>query len=507
MRYNKRFIWQSFFVRYLFVIPVLYLFTILVFATNDEGLTTFSGFLGIDSSLGFLIGVGIILIIYGIIDYIFSYLYWKKTTYEIGDKEITLESGVIFKRNIVIEFTNIHAININRSFFARMFGLSQLCIDSGNTASGNIKEIVIYDLPDTLSKLELDIREQMVSLKKQKIRKELDNTDKREKKEKKVLSYNITKKMKRRMVFFSFLFMFLAVFIITFSTIGGIIIAIGAPNDYPFSFWIFYCLIYVGFVLILYMLARIFIWIKYHNFKISYDDEEIAIEYGLIHQWKYYIARNRIKALVFIQDVIQKKAKFGSVELRMVGLQEVVNGNNFGSFIKLFPYIDIEILNKGLEELNIGKKFKMNESTCRKNSFIYFLLLPLIVASIFFIPMIIAFLFIEKIVSLVFGILFILYIVLVIILGHIRKKNQSVDFDNDNLYLSSGSIFKYNYIIPWKSVVSIGTKTTFLREKDNIVSIVIRYFADKEKAVVTVAMQDMKTYGELLLFFESIKNK
>ena len=121
--------------------------------------------------------------------------------------------------------------------------------------------------------------------------------------------------------------------------------------------------------------------------------------------------------------------------------------------------------------------------------------------------MIIAFLFIEKIVSLVFGILFILYIVLVIILGHIRKKNQSVDFDNDNLYLSSGSIFKYNYIIPWKSVVSIGTKTTFLREKDNIVSIVIRYFADKEKAVVTVAMQDMKTYGELLLFFESIKNK
>ena len=86
-------------------------------------------------------------------------------------------------------------------------------------------------------------------------------------------------------------------------------------------------------------------------------------------------------------------------------------------------------------------------------------------------------------------------------------KNQSVDFDNDNLYLSSGAIVCNNYIIPWKSVVSLGTKTTFLREKDSIVSIVVRYYADKEKARVVIAMQDMKAYGELLLFFESIKNK
>ena len=505
MRFNKRFIWQVFFIQYLVVIPILYGFMMLSFTTSDEGLTTFSGFLGINSSLGFLIGVGIILVVYGIINYLFSYLYWKKTKYEIGDKEISLTRGVLFKRNIVIEYTNIHAININRSLLARMFGLSQLCIDSGNATTGSIKEIIIYDLNDALKTLEIEIREKMVSLKKQKIKKELEDTKITKKQEKKELSYNINRKMKRRMVLLSFAFIFIVAYTSLLVLISIILLAVYASERLTSGFYIAYVLLFAGFLIIVYLLARIIIWLKYYNFKICYDDEEITIEYGLIHQWKYYITKNKIKALVFKQDIIQKKAKFGSVELRMVGLQESPLSSE--SFVKLFPYIDIDILNKGIEELKLGKEFKINKSTCRKNSFIYFLLLPLIIGSLCFLPLIIGFLFIEVIMSLVYGIMFIIYIIAVILIGYARKKNQSIDFDNDNLYLSSGAIVRSNYIIPWKSVVSLGTKTTFLREKDNIVSIVVRYYADKEKARVVIAMQDMKAYGELLLFFESIKNK
>ena len=123
MRFHKRFIWQRFFVFLAGVIPVLYLFSAVAFVETDEGMT-FSGMLGIDSSLGFLIGVLIILVVYGILDYIYSYLYWKKTTYDIKDNEISLQKGVFFKRNIVIEFENIHAVTIERSLICMIVGLS-----------------------------------------------------------------------------------------------------------------------------------------------------------------------------------------------------------------------------------------------------------------------------------------------------------------------------------------------------------------------------------------------
>ena len=190
----------------------------------------------------------------------------------------------------------------------------------------------------------------------------------------------------------------------------------------------------------------------------------------------------------------------------MVGLQEE-RKNNQGTFINLFPYIDEEMVNVALEELKIDKKIKTSNSTCRKNSFIYFLLLPWIIGLSILLPMMICFVFSYYIVSIVLLIVYVVYALLVLLFGHIRMKNQSIDFDNDNLYFSCGCVTCSHFVIPWTSVVSIGTTTTFLREKNGIVSVVISYYADKIKATKVVSMQDIKTYGELLLFFESIKNK
>ena len=160
MKFNKKYIWQRFLVTLCGVIPTLFIYISIFIADNEEG-KGYSGLLGIDSSGKFLIGMLVVFLIYTIICYILSYLYWKKTTYEIGEQNITLEKGVLFKRKIIIEYENIHAINIDRPFVSILLGLSKLCIDSGNAATSHINEIEIVDIPDIISQMEKDIKEKI----------------------------------------------------------------------------------------------------------------------------------------------------------------------------------------------------------------------------------------------------------------------------------------------------------------------------------------------------------
>ena len=500
MRFHKRYIWQRFFSFLPGVIVFLYALVNFTMETTDEGPTTYSGFLGIDSSGKFLIAAGIILLVYSLFCILYSYLYWKKTTYEISETEITLQKGVLFKKNIVIEFRNIHAVNVDRRFLSIILGLSSLCIDSGNARTSSTNEIEIFDLPVVVKKMEEELNDRINAIKKE--RRPSEEVKKEEVVKK--LKYELNGKCQRKLSLFSLPFVAFLLFItvsMVFALIGNHFL-----DESERIGFIYIIIFYFVIVVFTYLLIRLAFKILYHKFRITYNDKDIIIEYGLLHQRRFIISKEKVKGLVFRQDVVQKVAKFGSLEIHMVGLQEASNDNN-NSFIKLFPYVEVSELNDLLSELGLKEQFKETKSTCSKSSYVYFIALPIIISFIILTPFIVSFLFLEYIVSIVLLAVFVFVVANILIFSLIRKKNQSIDFNNDYIYVSNGVLVKSNYAIPWKSVVSMGTKGTYFREKNNITSIVIDYYSDKVKTKQTIAMQDIKTYGEVLLYFESIKNK
>lgn len=501
MRFNKRYIWQ----RFITFLPasLLLIFLLIDFAlvTEDEE-SFYTGFLGINSMKELIIASVIVFLCYSVIDYIYSYLYWRLTKYEIKDREITLQKGVLFKKNIVIEFNNIHAVNVDRKLMCLILGLSKLCIDSGNARTSFINEIEIFDTPDVIAKLEETIKGKMNGETLNKENNEDESITTIE--EIKHLDYEYKSKKQRKSIVLSLPVwigvFFLLLFFVSMLIVNGIV---EEEDKIPSLIFI---LLPIFVLLAIYGISRIAYALIYHNFRISYDDYRIIIEYGLLHQRRYIIDKAKIKGLVFNQDFIQKAFKFGGVEIHMVGLVED-QGDNQGQFVRLLPYVDIDILNNILEELGLNERFKTTSSTCRKNSFIYFIALPLIILFITILPFVISFLFMDYLISLIIILGYILIGIIIILISLLRKNNQSIDFNNDYLFISNGSLVKYSYIIPWKSVVSLSTRGTIIREKNNITSIIVDYYSSKQKTKQIVLMQDIKSYGEILLYFESIKNK
>ena len=273
-----------------------------------------------------------------------------------------------------------HAINIDRPFVSILLGLSKLCIDSGNAATSHINEIEIVDIPDIISQMEKDIKEKMTAFKKQKIRTDINSIKQPEilkEDDSKKLSYTFSRKMQRRKIICSLSYVISFLFILIMTIVINILAS--REEDYTIDILVLSIIVALLFIIIVYLLSRLIVFLMYYNFNISYNKEEVIIQYGLVHKRIYYIDKSKIKALVFKQDIIQKMAGFGTIEVHMVGLAEQLNDQE-SAFIKLFPYIDQELLNKCIEELEIPLKFKRKESTCRKNSFIYFIALPFIVS-------------------------------------------------------------------------------------------------------------------------------
>ena len=77
----------------------------------------------------------VVLAVYVGIVYLMAYLWWKNYTYELQPESFVKHYGVISLRNTNIPYERIQNININRPLVSRIFGLSQLHIQTaGNSA-------------------------------------------------------------------------------------------------------------------------------------------------------------------------------------------------------------------------------------------------------------------------------------------------------------------------------------------------------------------------------------
>lgn len=66
--------------------------------------------------------------------YLIAYLWWKNYTYELQPESFVKHFGIISLRNTNIPYERIQNININRPLISRIFGLSQLHIQTAGNS-------------------------------------------------------------------------------------------------------------------------------------------------------------------------------------------------------------------------------------------------------------------------------------------------------------------------------------------------------------------------------------
>ena len=76
---------------------------------------------------------------------IYRILYYKTSGYELTEKEIKCNRGVLFRKRSVLEYKKVHAINKKQSIFNRIFGIAVLTVDSGSTNTSHQAEITIIN--------------------------------------------------------------------------------------------------------------------------------------------------------------------------------------------------------------------------------------------------------------------------------------------------------------------------------------------------------------------------
>ena len=260
---------------------------------------------------------------------------------------------------------------------------------------------------------------------------------------------------------------------------------------------------FVGF----FSISRIVYWsyfIKYYNYNIVYNNNEIIIMYGLLNQHKHTLPREKIKGVCIKQDLVQIKRGFGAAFVEMVGLG-VENSEDNEAENYLIPIASKENLLLVLKELGLMNEFVNVSNNVAKKSLIHFISIPAIIITMIIFPFIIS--FINNIVALILFIIYVITIIILFIIKVIEKKNQGIEYDEEKLVFTNGIFVKKYYALPWSSIVSLGVFSTPWRIKKGIVSIDIDYYTHKGISKKRVYMLNQKKYAEILLFFEQIKNK
>lgn len=420
-----------------------------------------------------LLGVFFLVILYIFISYYFI-------SYEINDNELVQKNGIILRKTQLLTYENINAVNIHQGVFMHVFGISKISIDSGCSSKNKIDEIVIYEDSNKIKEIEeLILRRMNKITSKESLEDTFENS----------INYNISLKD----ILFN-----------TFSSVGliaglfGYILALIFLNVVTagFEMCLLYNILFNIFVIIIFVINILEEYFRLYKFTIIDEGNSVRLKYGLFIKRDYAISKERVRAVVFKQDVVKKKYGYVNVCLEMIGLGNIDNQNDKVVNNLLIPFCEYDEGQKIVNRLFPEYESFEAESiayTSRKDSGIFFVILPLIIEFICFIPLMVLFICLSKVLICLF--LWIVISLLTIIIRISAKKNQEIKYDDKKTYIRTGSIFIRTYAIRWENVVCLKEYNTFAREKRSITSIKIDYYGGEKS--IRMLMYDKENFSML----------
>lgn len=453
--------------------------------------------------------IGFIVIYFCFIAY--RILYYKTSGYELTDKEIRCNRGVLFRRRSVLDYKKVHAINKKQGLIHRIFGIAVLTVDSGSANTSHQAEITIVEKDKVVDAL-LD---ELNRLKENGVR-----SDASEQKQQEVILsdkdslYRFTSGRKilytiiniASTAFFTLLLAALAIIFIGACKSVLRLDFLGTWGQY----FLYAILITVGATLLLSITSLIgsllHSFVGYYNFIITKRDRNIQISYGLLEKHTNTFSYDRIKAVKISQGLVQRILGFASIRLEVIGYT-VNSGDdnknaNLGELVPFCKYAEIdEILGRVLPD------YIPQEKQTRSVSFFpfisWFLLIFGIIAALTLTGAVAVMALLNVpssvISALAFAILGVDLIVVAIKLASaiLSYHTNGVAVENGKITVYSGGFGKNVTVFMAKHLIAVENVTTPLRKKHGIASVVMHLKTNESSNEIKVHIQQDTLSDEL----------
>lgn len=431
------------------------------------------------------------------IDIIVAFISWRNNTFYIKDNILFIENGVFEKSKKEIPLEKISTVDTKASILNTILGVSLLSINTGAVGVINSAEFKFLLKNEKIE----DLKRILLSENKENEVLEVEDTQQEENisyKEqytykvsfKDILKYTFTK---------SKIYFILPIGVIIDklnSTIGldelnkyiekhsGDIENIGSKvSEFPILTMV---LMIAGLLITIYIIATIICfvldYIKYYDFTLYREDNNISIQYGLLNKNKFNFKLEQVNSLKLKQNLLCQMFGLYNIEVGVIGY-----GNSDDSKIKSILY---PIANKKLKDdiiKNILNEFEFKEDLYKpykKYSYMFLTKRYIITMAIILLVS-----YFDNFTNFEFDIYKIIFLVILGVqtfLGYMSYNNNAIGIDDKNIFLSNGSILKKIIIIPKDKVQSIAYKQGIFQKNKSICDYSIDIYSDDLGDIIKV---------------------
>ena len=435
-------------------------------------------------------------------------IYYKTSGYELTEKEIKCNRGVLFRKRSVLDYKRVHAINKKQNLFHKIFGIAVLTVDSGSTNTSHQAEITIIEKAKTVDYLldELNALKESGSHTVVNEKEEVLLSDKDA-----LYRFTSKKKMLYTLIniistaFFTALFGILAIIVIGVCKLMLQLDTLGTWGQY----FLFAVLITVGAMLLFsafsFIGCMIHSFIGYHNFTIIKRGNEIRISFGLLERHTNTFSYDRIKAVKISQGIVQRMLGFAAIKLEVIGYTndgESDNSAELGVLVPFCKYDEVgEILNKVLPDYIPDEK--QTKSVAFFPFVSWFILILTVITGIALLQSIISMLIFRVsysvIATVAFGVMGTVGIILIV-----KVLNSVLSYQNNGIAINGGKVTAYYggftknvTVFMSKNLIAAENLTTPLRQKAGITSLVMHLKTNAHSNEIKVHIQEEQLSAEI----------
>lgn len=435
----------------------------------------------------------IAIVLFVVLDIIFSIIGWKYEYISIKDNEVHYYKGIFSKETLIIPKKSFKSMDISQNLIERLLAYKIVKIESPSKDFGidDIKMSLNNEQIDILKSFSLndlnkeclgDVNEEYV------VNNIKDNEESKEIKEKKIET--------KKLVIYGFTsFNLFIALIFIFNILGKLDdfissdylsnIIDGAFKNNSQSMTIL--LIVAGlliFLIILKLIATVYYVVKYYNFTLLKENNNIKIAYGLFSTKEFSFKDNNIKLIKIKSNPIRQFLNIYELNLIIKGYTGEGNEK-----IIMYPIGSLNEINDVIKEFIPEWSFKGTGDGIEKGKF------PILIKPVLliFITSIVCYLILKT-----QWVWFInLTIILTLINSALKIRNLNISVDNKKVRAVNGGLFRTIHILRGRDIQAVEFKTNPIQSKNNVGKITIDYYSESSEEIKLIYMN--KNYVEKLI--------
>lgn len=435
----------------------------------------------------------IAIVLFVVLDIIFSIIGWKYEYISIKDNEIHYYKGIFSKETLIIPKKSFKSMDISQNLIERLLAYKIVKIESPSKDFGidDIKMSLNNEQIDILKSFSLndlnkeclgDVNEEYV------VNNIKDNEESKDIKEKKIET--------KKLVIYGFTsFNLFVALIFIFNILGKLDdfissdylsnIIDGAFKNNSQSMTIL--LIVAGlliFLIILKLIATVYYVVKYYNFTLLKENNNIKIAYGLFNTKEFSFKDSNIKLIKIKSNPIRQFLNIYELNLIIKGYTGEGNEK-----IIMYPIGSLNEINDVIKEFIPDWSFKGTGNGIEKGKF-SILIKP---ALLIFITSVVCYLILKT----QWAWLINLTIILTLINSALKIRNLNISVDNKKVRAVNGGLFRTIHILRGRDIQAVEFKTNPIQSKNNVGKITIDYYSESSEEIKLMYMN--KNYVEKLI--------